>query len=582
MDIFNVLTLIGGLAFTLYGMQCMSGGLERLSGGTLERALSKATDNKLLAILLGMGVTALIQSSSSTTVMLVGFVNSGLMQLKNAVGVIMGSNIGTTITSWILSLTAISGDSLLLKMLKPTSFAPLLAIIGIAMMLFSKKEKQKAIGSTLVGFGILMFGMTTMSDAVAPLADAPNFASIFTMFENPILGVLVGTVFTGIIQSSAAAIGILQALALTGGITYGAAIPIILGTNIGTCVTALISCVGATKNAKRTAIVHVSFNAVGTVIFLALFYILNAFIGFDFINQPLDPANIAVVHTVFNVGATIVFYPFTNLLCRIAKLLVPDKKQVEETNPLDERFLNTPAIALEQCRRLANTMAQTARDSFYTALDNIGRFSSSDMDKVKELEAKLDRFEDELGTYMVKLSSKELSEQESHEISKLLHVIGDFERIGDHAENIMNSAEEMFKKKLAFSEKATAELGVMISALHDILDMTLEAFYTNDTALAKQVEPLEDVIDALQSEIRARHVRRLQEGRCTINLGFVLTDLLTNMERVSDHCSNIAVCIIQIAEASFDTHSYLNTVKETNQNEYDKHFKKYSQKFLLP
>ena len=320
----------------------------------------------------------------------------------------------------------------------------------------------------------------------------------------------------------------------------------------------------------------------GTVIFLALFYILNAFIGFDFINQPLDPANIAVVHTVFNVGATIVFYPFTNLLCRIAKLLVPDKKQVEETNPLDERFLNTPAIALEQCRRLANTMAQTARDSFYTALDNIGRFSSSDMDKVKELEAKLDRFEDELGTYMVKLSSKELSEQESHEISKLLHVIGDFERIGDHAENIMNSAEEMFKKKLAFSEKATAELGVMISALHDILDMTLEAFYTNDTALAKQVEPLEDVIDALQSEIRARHVRRLQEGRCTINLGFVLTDLLTNMERVSDHCSNIAVCIIQIAEASFDTHSYLNTVKETNQNEYDKHFKKYSQKFLLP
>ena len=514
--------------------------------------------------------------------MLVGFVNSGLMQLKNAVGVIMGSNIGTTITSWILSLTAISGDSLLLKMLKPTSFAPLLAIIGIAMMLFSKKEKQKAIGSTLVGFGILMFGMTTMSDAVAPLADDPNFASIFTMFENPILGVLVGTVFTGIIQSSAAAIGILQALALTGGITYGAAIPIILGTNIGTCVTALISCVGATKNAKRTAIVHVSFNAVGTVIFLALFYILNAFIGFDFINQPLDPANIAVVHTVFNVGATIVFYPFTNLLCRIAKLLVPDKKQVEETNPLDERFLNTPVIALEQCRRLANTMAQTARDSFYTALDNIGRFSSSDMDKVKELEAKLDRFEDELGTYMVKLSSKELSEQESHEISKLLHVIGDFERIGDHAENIMNSAEEMFKKKLAFSEKATAELGVMISALHDILDMTLEAFYTNDTALAKQVEPLEDVIDALQSEIRARHVRRLQEGRCTINLGFVLTDLLTNMERVSDHCSNIAVCIIQIAEASFDTHSYLNTVKETNQNEYDKHFKKYSQKFLLP
>ena len=583
MDLFSILTMIGGLACTLFGMNVMSTGLERLSGGVLERTLEKSTDNRLKAVLLGAGVTALIQSSSATTVMTVGFVNAGIMQLNQAVGIIMGANIGTTITAWILSLSGISGESVFLQLLKPSSFAPVLAIIGVGLLLFSNKDRRKNTGSILCGFAVLMFGMTTMSSAMEPLAKMPGFASAMTMFRNPVLGVLVGAAFTGVIQSSAAAIGILQALSLTGAISYGAAIPIILGQNIGTCVTALLSCIGTSTNAKRTARVHLYFNIVGTVLFLGLFYAGNAIFRFPFIDEPLNPASIALVHTVFNLLATAVLLPFSDQLAKLATLSVREGKKSAEETRLDERFLSMPAFALEQCHKTAVEMSELVRHTILSALDTVENYDEKAIDQVLKNEDRIDHYEDRLGAYLVKLSCEKLLPHDSRMAGEYLHMIGDFERIGDHAVNLTEVAGEMHTKKLAFSETAQRELAVFYAALRETLTMSFDAFMNEDVTLAKHVEPLEEVIDGLQAELRTRHIQRLQRGECTIELGFVLSDLLTNIERVADHCSNIAVCMIQTNADAFDMHSYLESVKaDADGKTFEKQVKEFSEKYSLP
>lgn len=583
MTVFNVLSLLGGLALFLYGMHLMSTSLESMTGGVLERALEKSTSSRFKAILLGAVATAIVQSSSATTVMTVGFVNGGIMTLNQAVGIIMGANIGTTATAWILSLTGLKGSSLFVQLLKPTSFTPVLAVIGVILAMFSKKQKHKAIGSVLCGFAVLMFGMHMMSTAVAPLADMPEFVSIMTKFSNPVLGVLTGAVVTGIIQSSSASVGILQALSLTGGITYGVAIPIIMGQNIGTCVTALISCIGASKNAKRTAMVHLFFNIIGTIIFLTLFYSLNAIFRFTFLDDVMDPAHIAVVHTSFNVLATAILLPASSLLVKLAKLSIPDKQVKEEEWPLDERFLDLPAFALEQCRNVIERMALLARDTFLKALGAIEQYDAKAIAQVMENEDQIDQYEDRLGTYLVQLSTRKLMEQDSNEIGMFLHMIGDFERIGDHAVNLTEVAQEMHDKKLSFSDAAKEEIRVFSAALTEILNNAMQAFLTENLEEARMVEPLEEVIDAMQAEIRARHVLRLREGTCTIELGFVLSDLLTNMERVSDHCSNIAATLIQTKNETFDMHSYLESVKAADGNqEFTARVMEYSKRFALP
>lgn len=583
MTVFNVLSMLGGLALFLYGMHLMSSSLESMSGGVLERALEKSTSSRFKALLLGTIATGIIQSSSATTVMTVGFVNGGIMTLNQAVGIIMGANIGTTATAWILSLTGLQGSSLIVQLLKPTSFTPVLAVIGVILVMFSKKQRQKAIGAVLCGFAVLMYGMHMMSTAVAPLADMPEFVNIMTKFSNPVLGVLTGAVITGIIQSSSASVGILQALSLTGGITYGIAIPIIMGQNIGTCVTALLSCIGATKNAKRTAMVHLYFNIIGTVIFLTLFYTLNAILHFTFLDDVLDPANIAVIHTSFNVLTTAILLPASSLLVKLATLSIPDKQVKEEEWPLDERFLDLPAFALEQCRNVIERMATLSRDTFLLALGTIEKYDTKAIAKVIENESEIDKYEDRLGTYLVQLSTRKLMEQDSNEIGLFLHMIGDFERISDHAVNLTEVAQEMHDKKLSFSDAAKQEIRVFSAALTEILNNAVHAFLTEDLDEARMVEPLEEVIDAMQAEIRARHVLRLREGACTIELGFVLSDLLTNMERVSDHCSNIAATLIQTKNETFDMHSYLQSVKAADGNqEFAAHVKEYSQRFALP
>ena len=584
MTVFDGLSLLGGLAFFLFGMYVMSSALERMSGGMLERTLEKTTNNRLKAVLLGAGVTALIQSSSATTVMAVGFVNGGIMTLNQAAGVIMGANIGTTITAWILSLTGIEGSSLLVQLLKPMSFSPVLAAVGAAMLLFSKREKHKTVGSILCGFAVLMFGMDLMSRSVAPLAELPEFASFMTMFTNPVLGVLAGALITGVIQSSAASLGMLQALALTGGVTYGMAIPLIMGQNIGTCVTALLSCIGAGKNARRTAMVHLYFNIIGTILFLAIFYTINAFVPFAFFSLPITPAAIALIHTVFNLAATAVLLPFTNLLCKLATLTVPDRAvKVEEQWPLDDRFLKMPAFALEQCKNVMDRMAALSHATILTALSAVEHYEPKKVAEVLKNEDELDRYEDRLGDYLVKLSMEKLLPKDSRMIGEYLHVIGDFERIGDHAVNLTETAEEMHEKGIAFSPAANEELSVYFSALTRILTLASDAFVEEDVDMARQVEPLEDVIDALYAEIRSRHVARLQQGVCTIELGFVLSDLLTNMERVSDHCSNIAACLIQTQQGAFDMHSYLASVKAADGSpEFTECVNQYSAEFKLP
>ena len=583
MTIFDLLSMFGGLALFLYGMHLMSTSLENMSGGVLERALERSTSSKWKALLLGTAATAVIQSSSATTVMTVGFVNGGIMTLNQAVGIIMGANIGTTATAWILSLTGLQGTSLIVQLLKPTSFTPVIAVIGAVFAMFSKKQKQKTIGGVLCGFAVLMYGMHIMSSSVQPLAKMPEFISIMTRFSNPVLGVLTGAVITGIIQSSSASVGILQALSLTGGVTYGIAIPIIMGQNIGTCVTALLSCIGASKNAKRTAMVHLYFNIIGTIIFLALFYTLNAFLHFSFLDDVLDPAHIAIIHTSFNVLTTAILLPASNVLVKLAKITIPDKQVKEEEWPLDERFLDMPAFALEQCKNVMERMATLSRDTLLMALGTIENYDAKTIAKVIANEDEIDKYEDRLGTYLVQLSTRQLMEKDSNEIGMFLHMIGDFERISDHAVNLTEVSQEMHDKKLAFSSAAQAEIQVFSKALSEILNNAVDAFLHEDLEEAKMVEPLEEVIDAIEADIRARHVQRLQEGTCTIELGFVLSDLLTNMERVSDHCSNIAATLIQTKNETFDMHSYLQSVKASDSNqEFTLHVKEYSDKYALP
>ncbi len=570
MDIFSVFTLLGGLAFFLYGMNVLSSALEKMVGGKLESVLRVMTSNRWKGLALGAVITIAIQSSSAMTVMLVGLVNSGIMELSQTIGVIMGSNIGTTLTAWILSAAGIEGDNIWLKMLKPESFSPLLALVGILLIMTCKQGRKRDAGHVLIGFSILMTGMSFMSQSVSPLADMPVFQDILVMFKNPLMGVLLGAVVTGVIQSSAASVGILQSLSMTGSITFGMAIPIIMGQNIGTCVTSLLSSVGANKNAKRVTAVHIYFNVLGTVICLLGFYALNSLFRFEFTDSPINAVGIALVHSLFNFITTALLLPFSKQLEGLAKLTVRDTN-VRETL-LDERLMLSPAFAISECRALAVKMAHTARDSMLSAIGLTKEYDDGIAREITEQEEQLDLYEDTLGTFLVKLSSKDLSQADSNEAAELLHAIGDFERIGDHAMNILRAAQEIDDKGLEFSEKAQEELGVITQAIIDILNLTVDSFEREDTRLAARVEPLEQVVDSLKLELKNRHVRRLQEGRCTIELGFVLTDLLTNYERVSDHCSNIAVTVIQVKDSALENHGYLNQLKSSGSPEFTREY----------
>ena len=580
MDIFSIITLCGGLAFFLFGMSTMSASLEKLAGGRLEQLLKKMTDSKWKSLLLGAGITIAIQSSSAMTVMLVGLVNSGIMELSQTVGVIMGSNIGTTLTAWILSAAGIQSDSFWLRMLKPESFSPLLALAGILLIMMGKEGRRKDAGHVLIGFSILMTGMSFMSQSVSPLADMPVFQDILVMFQNPIAGILLGAVVTGVIQSSAASVGILQSLSMTGSITFGMAIPIIMGQNIGTCVTSLLSSIGTNKNAKRVTAVHIYFNVLGTVICLLGFYALNAAFRFAFVDTPINALGIAMVHSLFNLFTTVILLPFSKLLEKLAKVTIRDKNN--QVALLDERLMLSPGFAIAECRALAVKMARTARDSMLGAIRITREYDPKLAAEITAQEEEIDLYEDTLGTFLVKLSSKDLSHADSNEAAELLHAIGDFERIGDHAVNILRVAQEIHEKQLRFSEKAQTELRVITQAIVDILNLTVEAFETENSALAERVEPLEQVVDSLKTELKSRHIRRLQDGRCTIELGFVLTDLLTNYERVSDHCSNVAVTVIQIKDSALEAHGYLNQVKSEGGGTYTQAYNEYMSQYQLP
>lgn len=587
MGMTNVLNMLCGLALFLYGMHVMGEGLTRASGGKLEGILEKLTKSKLKAVLLGAAVTAVIQSSSATTVMVVGFVNSGIMRLSQAAGVIMGANIGTTITSWILSLTGIQGDNLLLTLCKPSTFTPVLAMIGVICLLFTKSDKKHDAGSILVGFAVLMTGMEMMSGAVKPLANVPEFTNILLMFTNPILGVIAGMLLTAIIQSSSASVGILQALCATGAVKYSAALPIIMGQNIGTCVTALLAGIGASKNAKRAALIHLYFNIIGTVLFMAAFYGINAVFPFAFLDDAANAAGIAVIHTTFNIIATAVLLPFSGTIEKLATLTIRDDDTVERIDDfqlLDERFLSNPAIAVEQCKVVTDRMAQLTREAIFDAIALVdgGEYTAEKAERIEALETKIDRYEDKLGTYMVKLSRAKLSQKDGHTLSLLLHSISDFERISDHAVNLLDSVKEMNEKKMSFSPAAASELHVFSLAVRDIVERSFDSFLRDDVELAKTVEPLEACIDDINVNIKSRHIERLTTGQCTIELGFVLTDISTNFERVSDHCSNIAVYEIQVPKDEYDAHEYLQNVKHQGHAEFDREEMAYEKRYRLP
>ncbi len=580
MTIYDILTLIGGLALFLFGMDVMGKGLEKQAGNSLQTILERLTSNPVKGFCLGAIVTALIQSSSATTVMVIGFVNSGLIQLRQAISVVIGSNVGTTITSWILSLTNLEGDAWYIQIFKPSTFTPILALIGVGLYMFSKRRKD--IGSILLGFSVLMFGMSTMSSAVEPLADVPAFTNILVKFNNPILGVLMGAALTAIIQSSSASVGILQALSVTGAITLGNAVPIILGQNIGTCVTALISSVGANKNAKRVAIVHLYFNIIGVVVFLLLFYLVQLFFPLSFIDDPVNGFMIAVVHTIFNLFATVLMLPLTGLLEKLAYLTIPDSKThtKERFELLDERLLATPAVAVTRSRLLTVRMAKAARDNVLAAMSMVKDYQEDLVDQINEREEKIDKYEDLLGTYLVRLSSRDMTMQDSREVSKLLHIIGDFERIGDHAVNILKTAKEINQKGIAFSEEGAHEIDVLSEAVRDILNLTVSSFAKGDLQSARKIEPLEEVVDDLTHKVRNHHFKRLQGGNCTIELGFVLSDILINYERVADHCSNIGVALIEVDQDNFDIHKYLNSVKEDDED-FDRRYQTYRERYHI-
>lgn len=586
MSFFDALTMLGGLALFLFGMNSMGDGLAKLSGGKLENILEKLTANKIKAVLLGAGVTAVIQSSSATTVMVVGFVNSGIMKLSQAVGVIFGANIGTTATTWILSLSGISSSNFFVQLLKPSSFSPILALVGVILILFSKKDKKKDVGTILISFAILMFGMETMSSAVAGLKDNESFVHLFTMFKNPILGLIAGAVFTAAIQSSSASIGILQALCSTGAITFSSALPIILGQNIGTCVTAIISAVGANKNAKRAAFVHLYFNLIGTVIFMSVFYGINAFVHFEFLEQSANQLGIAILHTSFNVLATMVLLPFSKGLEKLASLTVRDKKEsnkpkASEMKLLDVRFLERPAFAVELSKTTTINMAKVVRMSIMEAIELLDEYNEKKAAKVAELEKLVDVYEDELGDYLVKLSAKSLSEHDSRLLSKMLHSIGDLERISDHALNIKEAASEMHSKKIKFSDEAKAELNVLTDAISRIVDLAIFSYINDDKKEALLVEPLEEVIDVVNDKLKNRHIKRLRTGQCTIELGFILSDITNNFERVADHCSNIAACELQIDSDEFESHDYLGRMKKDDEN-YKARYNEFLEEYKLP
>ncbi len=580
MDIFNVLTLIGGLCLFLYGMNVMGDALERRAGSSLKKILAKLTKNKITGFLTGLAVTSVIQSSSATTVMVVGFVNSGVMTLRQSIGVIMGANIGTTVTAWILSLGGISSDNMFIQLLKPTSFTPVLALIGTVLLMFGKSSKKKDTGTILLGFATLMFGMDTMSNAVSGLKDVPAFQNMFLMFKNPILGVLVGAVLTAIIQSSSASVGILQALSATGQVSYGAAIPIIMGQNIGTCITAILSAFGTNKNAKRAAIVHLSFNVIGTIIWLSVFSIVSAILRPALLDLPATYLGIAISHSIFNIACTLLLLPMSSLLEKLAIKLVPETSKKEVTVELDERLLATPPVALERCNALVNEMAEKAITGCKDSLNMLEKFDSKTAEKIRKAEEDVDHYEDILGTYLVKLSRYQMNDSDSTNISKLLKAIGDFERISDHSINLLESAEELSEKDLAFTDNAKTELENICSAVSNILTLAYTAFIQNDIGTAHDVEPLEQVIDELTEKLRDQHIKRLKNGECSIEAGFVWADLLTNLERTADHCSNIAVCTIDAEENTMNIHESLRNIKKDDPY-FDKKYNEYKNKYSI-
>jgi len=582
LTVFNLFSLLGGIAFFLYGMQLLGSSLEQRAGSKLKPILESLTNSNLKGIVVGAVVTGLIQSSTATTVMLVGFVNSGIMQLHQAISVIFGANIGTTITSWLLSLSGIESDNFWVSMLKPSSFAPLMAFIGIIIMFSSKRKKDVA--SIFIGFSILMFGMEAMSGSVAGLAEVPGFVDILTLFTNPLFGVLAGAVITAAIQSSAASVGILQALANTGTISYAVAMPIVMGQNIGTCLTALISSIGANKNAKRVALAHLYFNSIGTLIFLIIYFAANALIDLQFMNGTISAFGVAVFHSIFNITCTIIMFPLINVLEKLVIKTIPDDgKDAKADLLLDERLLATPSIAIDQCRKITCDMAELTKETLLKSIEIMDNYNDKEATKIIEIEEQVDLYEDKIGAYLVKISSKSLSDQDTRETSKLLHSIGDFERISDHAINIVESAQEKSDKDMQFSEEAQKELGIMVSAVTEIMDLAINCFVNNDALLAMQVEPLEQVIDGINAEIRNRHIQRLQNGLCTIELGFVLSDFLTNLERVSDHCSNIAISVIEAAqEEELNRHQYVQDVKSGQLGEaFSNKYSEYLEKFDL-
>lgn len=582
----DVLSMIAGLCVFMFGMHTLSAALEKFAGSRIEDLLNKMTSNPVKGVALGAAVTALMQSSAATTVMMVGFVNSGLLKLSQAISVIMGANIGTTATAWLVSLSSLGGASAsgIMDVFSFNTIVTVIAVVGIIFAMFTKSDRKKTVGTILVGFALLMFGMNMMSGASEKLKDVPEFTQFMAMFSNPVLGVIAGALLTAVLQSSSVSIGILQSISnQTGTITYRIALPILLGQNIGSCVTALISSIGANKAAKRVAIVHLYFNLIGTVVFLGLFYIVTAFIEIPIVNENLNAVGIAIVHSCFNILATLMFLPFTKQLEKLACLTIRDSEQEEAKMPiLDKRLLNTPAVAIEQCKNVAYKMADLTHKTVLMAIDLVNNYDAKIAAEIVENETTIDIYEDKIGSYILQVASKDLSVSDSQAVSNLLHTIGDLERISDHAVNITEAAEEMHDKKIKFSPAAEKEMEVMTSALREILSMSLSAFLTNDVALAKEVEPLEDVIDEIRTELKNRHVERLKDGICTIELGFILQDLLTNYERVSDHCSNIAVCLIQIKENSLDTHEYINELKKLDKSEFMDEFNDYRSKYALP
>lgn len=590
MDIFNVLTMIGGLCLFLFGMNIMGQALERRAGGSLRTVLGKLTTGRAAGLLTGLGVTAVIQSSSATTVMVVGFVNSGLMTLRQAINVIMGANVGTTVTAWILSLAGIDSGNIFVRLLKPSSFVPILSLVGIIFYMFCKDSKKKDTGLILLGFSTLMFGMETMSGAVSALGEIPAFQNMFILFKNPLLGMLVGAVLTAIIQSSSASVGILQALAATGQVSYGAAVPIIMGQNIGTCVTALLSSVGTSPNAKRAAFIHLYFNVIGTAVFMTLFYVLHAAVDFPFMEQPAEAYGIAVVHSVFNIFAACFLLPFGDGLEKLAYLTI--RKDASENRKirhveadakiLDSRFLDKPSFAMEQCRRVASHMAVTAKEAYMRTLDLLHQFDGEKAEEISGLEEDTDRYEDMIGTYLLKLSGQKLSEKDGRTLMLFLESIGDFERISDHAVGIMEAYREMWDKEKKFSNKARVELDIFARAVANMMEMTLEVFDREDVMLAFQIQPLFQVISELGAEVRTRHIRRLRKGKCTIEMGFLLADIVTGCERIAAHCSHIAVSVIEVQEESLEIHGFMSALRGNESEEQKQLYQGFKGKYVLP